>query len=120
MQRHTTYQRTGMSSAVLAVTATAALGFGVPVASAQGFTDSQIGRQCEVQYPAGAGYTAGVAYLAPPGSASSWRCKQVSDPPGGGAITDLAVDLNAYCQQFGGGGMASASNAADASTLTCN
>lgn len=113
------YHRAGMYSAALAFTTAVALGFGAPVANAQGFTDLEIGRQCEVQYPASAGYRAGVAYLAPPGSASSWRCKQVTDPPGGGAITDLAVDLNAYCQRFGGGGMASASNAADASTLTC-
>lgn len=105
---------------VLTVSVAGALWWTSPAAWAvQALTDREIGLQCAVQYPGGAGYSDGVAYLAPPGNANSWRCKQVSDPPGGGAITDLAVDLGASCRQFAGGGAPWASDGADAFSWTC-
>jgi hypothetical protein len=52
----------------------------------------QVRERCRAQYQAGAGYSEGIPYLAPPGDSYSWRCKQVS-LSGGGAITDLPVNL---------------------------
>ncbi len=63
-----------------------------PISKAQDDVAGKVGQQCRDQYPAGGGYSEGIAYLAPPGDVYSWRCKQVS-PSGGGAITDLPVDL---------------------------
>lgn len=109
---------------VAAITITVSAGavgvLGAPgVAAAQGpITAPDINGQCASQYPAGGGYQQGSAYVAPPGDAYSWRCRQSTDAAGGATITDLAVDLGAFCTGHGGG-RPSAANVADPSSWSC-
>ena len=75
-----------------------------PTSSAGGaITDESIQQQCAAQYPPGGGYLAGSAYLASPGDAYSWRCRQQRESSNSGVFTDLAVDLGAICDVHGGG-----------------
>lgn len=76
-----------------------------PVSHAQGvgISEEWIQQQCAAQYPAGGGYLAGSAYLASPGDAYAWRCRQQRDSPSSGVFTDLAVNLGAICDAHGGG-----------------
>jgi hypothetical protein len=62
--------------------------------------DQFMNNVCAAQYPEGDNYVGGTAYLIAPGDAFSWRCQQVSKLPGGGAITGLGVDPDAYCRSF--------------------
>ncbi|WP_433734879.1 hypothetical protein ACQP0C_41840 (plasmid) [Nocardia sp. CA-129566] len=59
-------------------------------------TDVKIQEQCQTQYPATSSLKAGTAYLLDEHNAYTWRCKQ--DPIGSAkAVTDLSVDVQAYC-----------------------
>jgi hypothetical protein len=109
-------------AAVVTMAATAGFigALGAPaVAAAQGpITGPDINGQCSLQYPAGGGYQQGSAYIAPPGDAYSWRCRQSADTPGGATITDLAVDLGAFCASHGAG-RPSAANVAEPASWSC-
>lgn len=78
----------------------AVLPLGVPAPSA--YASSGVADlACQAQYPSNGNFDAGHAYLVAPGDASSWRCKQTSTLPGGGAISSLPVDIFGYCAQLG-------------------
>ena len=68
--------------------------------------DSPIGiaaanAQCAFQYPADGVFQAGSAYVIAPGDAYSWRCQRFAKTPGGGAISDLGLDLSNFCARQG-------------------
>jgi hypothetical protein len=110
--------RGGLIAAVVAAGFVGVMG-STTVAWAQGpIADSDIDGQCGSQYPAGGGYLKGVAYLAPPGDAYSWRCRQAAVSDSGVTITDLAVDLGALCATYGGG-RPSAALVTDPSSWSC-
>ncbi|WP_280247616.1 hypothetical protein [Nocardia abscessus] len=84
-------------SAIAAVSlALAAMAFTAPHASAEE-TAVDITAQCAAQYPASLTAAPATALLVAPGDAYSWRCEQRSRLPGGGLISNLPVDINAYC-----------------------
>jgi hypothetical protein len=56
--------------------------------------------QCRDQYPGGQTFQDATAYVIAPGDAYSWRCQQSSKLPGGGQVSNLAVDPGAYCTRL--------------------
>lgn len=94
-----------MSTTTLAVVAVVVAFTGLAPTShaSEGIAEGWIQQQCAAQYPAGGGYLAGSAYLASPGDAYSWRCRQQRESSNSGVFTDLAVDFGAICDAHGGG-----------------
>jgi hypothetical protein len=96
--------KTGTARRWLLISAGATIGAVLPLIAAapNAYASSGIADQaCQAQYPANGNFDAGHAYLMAPGDASSWRCKQTSTLPGGGAISSLPVDIPGYCTHLG-------------------
>ncbi|MFI6225304.1 hypothetical protein ACIBEH_32495 [Nocardia salmonicida] len=85
--------RSAITAVSLAITVMAFTG---PLASAdEPVVDIAV--QCAAQYPGSLTAAPATALLVAPGDAYSWRCEQRSKIPGGGLISNLPVDVNAYC-----------------------
>lgn len=102
-----------------------ALTLGCPFLPAAHAADTVIGQDqmnalCAAQYRgANTAYYDGTAYLTAPGDASSWRCKQESRSPGGGALSNLGIDPAAYCSIAPGGGVPNLVNPGSAQGWVC-
>lgn len=95
---------TGIARRWLLISAGAMIGAVLPlvVSAPSAYASSGVADlACQAQYPANGNFDVGHAYLVAPGDASSWRCKQTSTLPGGGAISSLPVDVFGYCAQLG-------------------
>ena len=84
---------------VLGTAATAALCtafLGCPTAAAAD-VPLDLHAQCATQYPETSHAYAGRPVLIAPGNAYSWRCEQPSKLPGGGLLSSLFLDTDAFC-----------------------